>query len=146
MLPLPWLLASSLLLQVAPANAAEVLADGGKVTVRAERLPLTQLLDRMSRKTGMKVTYEGPRPSMIVSLDVDGMTEVAAVLKLMEGLGISYVLQTDATGERVDLLILSTTAGPGALVAAAEPSKYVDPPAEEPIEAYSHIPLDPAVL
>jgi hypothetical protein len=141
------LLAASLLLDAMPAprNAVEVIASGGRVTVRAERLPLSQLLDRIAQKTGMKVTYDGTRPSTLVSLDVEGVSEVEAILKLMEGLGISYVFKTDATGEAVDSLIVS---GPGAgtLVAAASPSGHVDPPPEEPVEEYGRIPLDPAVV
>lgn len=141
------LLAASLLLDAMPAprNAVEVVAAGGRVTVRAERLPLSQLLDRIAQKTGMKVTYEGARPSMPVSLDVEQVSEVEAILKVMEGLGLSYVFKTDASGEGVDSLIVSGT-GAGTLVAAASPSAHVDPPPEEPIEEYSRIPLDPAVV
>lgn len=146
MLPAPWFLALALLLDGrAPRNAVEVIASGGRVTVRAERLPLYQLLDRMAVATGMELTYDGARPSALVSVDVEDLSEVAATLKVMEGLGISYVLRTDATGEGVDRLIV---AGPdaGSLVAAVTPSAHVDPPYEPPIEAFNRVPLDPAVV
>ena len=126
-------------------NRTEVLASGGKVTVRAERLPLNHLLDRIATATGMRVTYEGTRPSNLVSMDVENLSEVAAVLKLMEGLGVSYLLQTDATGEGVDLLIVSGS-GAGSLVASNAPPAHVDSVADEIVPAYDHIPLDPAVL
>src|SRR5688572_30706380 len=122
---------------------AEVIASAGKVTVRAERMPVNQILDRMAQATGMKLTYEGTRPQALVSIDVENVTEVAALLKLMEGLGISYVLQTDATGERVASLIVPG-AGAGSVVAAN--SKTPPPPEpEETFPDYGHIPLDPAV-
>ena len=145
MAPLPWLLALALLVEGrAPRHGIEVVATGGRLTVRAERVPLTQLLERIAVATGMTITYEGNRPSTLVSLDVENMAEVGAVLKLMEGLGISYVLRTDQTGEGVDLLIV-TGPGAGPLMAAITPSAHVDPPPEAPIPAYNHVPLDPAV-
>jgi hypothetical protein len=144
--PLSWLLAVSLLLQVRlPENAVEVVSEGERISVKADRLPLSQLLDRIARKTGMTVTYEGTRPSMLVSLDVERVSEVEAVLKVMEGLGISYVLKTDATGEGVDLLIVSG-AGAGTLVAANQPAGHVESPPEEVVPAYNYVPLDPAVV
>jgi hypothetical protein len=127
------------------SNAVEVVASGGRITVRAERLPLHQLLDRIATATGMTVTYEGSRPTAPITFDVENLTEIDAILRLMEGLGISYVLRTDQTGEGVDLLII-TGAGAGPLLASVTPSQHVDPPFEEPVPAYNHVPLDPAVL
>ncbi len=145
MVPVPWLLALALVADGrVPRHGIEVVATGGRLTVRAERVPLTQLLDRIAAATGMTITYDGNRPSTNVSLDVEGMAEVGAVLKLMEGLGISYVLRTDQTGEGVDLLIV-TGPGAGPLMAAVTPSAHVDPPPEAPIPAYNHVPLDPMV-
>ena len=128
----------------APRAKAEVVASGGRMTVRAERMPVNQILDRMAQATGMKVTYEGTRPQTLVSIDVENVTEVAALLKLMEGLGISYVLQTDATGERVASLIV-----PGAGGSSSVARNGAAPPPPEPEEVYpeyAHIPLDPAAV
>ena len=128
---------------VAPRAKAEVLASGGKVSVRAERMPVNQILDRLARATGMKLTYEGTQPQSLVSIDVENVTEVAAVVRLMEGLGISYVLQTDVTGERVASLIVPGAVAGGSRVANAAPPP---PEPEEIYPAYDHIPLDPAVV
>lgn len=130
---------------VSRPNAAEVIASGSRITVRAERLPVYQLLDRIATATGMTVTYDGSRPTALVSFDVENLAEIDAILKLMEGLGVSYVLRTDQTGEGVDLLII-TGPGAGPLTASVTPSAHVDPPPEPPIPAYSHVPLDPAVV
>jgi hypothetical protein len=106
-------------------------------------MPLSQLLDRIAVATGMKITYEGVRPSSLVSLDVENLSEVAVVLKVMEGQGISYVLQTDAAGERVTSLIVPGTGAGGASVASNAPPP---PEPEEVVPPYNYIPLDPAVI
>ena len=145
MLTAAWLVLSLLL---PPGEARrydlDVRAVGGEVTIHARNLPLSKILDRLSTATGMVLTYEGSRPSTLVTLNVDGMSETEAVLRLMEGLGISYVLRTDASGHHVDLLIVSGS-GTGPVVAQSS-----QPPAdngyEEPVADYGHIPLDPAVL
>src|SRR5678815_2392631 len=104
MLTAAWLLVSLL---APPADARrpdfDVHAAGGAVTIHARNLPLSQILDRLSAATGMTLNYEGTRPSVAVSVDVENMSETEAVLHLMEGLGISYVYRTDASGQRVDL-------------------------------------------
>jgi hypothetical protein len=132
----------------APRARAEVIASAGKVTLRAERTPVNQILDRLARASGMKLTYEGTQPQSLVSIDVENVTEVAAVVRLMEGLGISYVLQTDATGERVaSLIVPGVVSGNGSRVAASATGAAPPPPEpEEIVPAYDHIPLDPAVI
>ena len=144
MLPVAWLLVA-VLVQAGEARLPdlEVRAAGGAVTVHARNRPLSQILDRLSSATGMDLNYEGTRPSALVTLSVDNVSQAEAVLRLMEGLGISYVLRTDPTGQRVDLLIVSG-AGAGTQVAASQA-----PPAdayEEPVGDYGTIPLDPAAL
>jgi hypothetical protein len=122
----------------------EVRASGGAVTIHVRNLPLSQILDRLAAATGMTLTYEGSHPSTPVSLNVDDIPESEAVVRLMEGLGVSYVFRTDPTGRRVDLLIMSPS-GAGSLVAAsAQPAQ--DRSEDEPVAEYGHIPLDPAAL
>ena len=84
------------------------------MTIEARNVPLAQVLDRLAEASGMKVTYEGERPSTAVTVSVKGLSEVAAVVQLMEGLGISYFIRTDDSGSGVDVLIIS-----GAAAAAA---------------------------
>jgi hypothetical protein len=122
----------------------EIRAAGGEVTIRAQNLPLSQILDRLSTATGMDLTYEGTRPTIPITVSVEGVSEAEAILKLMEGLGVSYVFRTDATGQHVDLLIVSGSGAGRMVAAAAQPS--APEPYEEPVADYGHIPLDPAVL
>lgn len=149
MLLLAWFLASALALQgdARPAEP-EIRAEGGEVTIHARNLPLSQILDRLSQATGMDLTYEGARPTTPVTVTVERLSEVDAIVKLMEGLGVSYVFRTDDTGQRVDLLIVSG-AGAGTLVAATQAASQQPAPVdtyEEPVADYAHIPLDPAVV
>ena len=147
MLIAAWLLVSLL---APPADARrpdfDVHAAGGAVTIHARNLPLSQILDRLSAATGMTLNYEGTRPSIPVSVDVENISETEAVLHLMEGLGISYVYRTDASGQRVDLLIVSGSGGGGTATASSSSSAPPEDAYEEPVADYAHIPLDPAVL
>jgi hypothetical protein len=140
-----WLLASALAVADDTRRPEpEIRAAGGAVTIRAQNLPLSQILDRLSTATGMDLTYEGARPTTPVTVSVEGVSEAEAILKLMEGLGVSYVFRTDATGQHVDLLIVSGSGAGRLVAAAAQPS--APEPYEEPVADYGHIPLDPAVL
>lgn len=142
-------MASALVVMADPLlPETQIRASDGAVTIHAQNLPLSQILDRLASATGMAVTYEGTRPSTPITMSVDGISETEAILKLMEGLGVSYVLRTDATGEQVDVLIVS---GAGAGRVASSSAQQKSEPSsseqyEEPVADYGHIPLDPAVV
>jgi len=99
----------------APANGLEVQAHEGHVTVRAQRVPLSKVLDRLAQQTGMKVVYESSPPSQPVSANFEGLQTRDAVVRLLEGQGLAYVFRTDASGRRVETLLVSGEAsgGPG---------------------------------
>src|SRR4051812_21826120 len=119
MLTAAWLLLG-VLAQAGDARRAdlEVRAASGTVTIHARNLPLSQILDRLAAATGMTLSYEGTRPSAPVTLSIDDVPESEAVVRLMEGLGVSYVFRTDPSGRHVDQLILSPS-GAGSLMAAS---------------------------
>ena len=143
MLSVAWLLASAL--SVADdirRPEPEIRAAGGEVTIRAQNLPLSQILDRLSTATGMALTYEGTRPTTPITVSVEGVSEAEAILKLMEGLGVSYVFRTDSTGQRVAPRSLSGS-GAATLVAAALRRHR---PYQSRCRLKGNIPLDSAVL
>ncbi len=97
-----------------PAGSLEVDARAGHVTLRANRVPLSRILDRLARETGMKVTYESSPPSLPVTATLDHLEPRDAITRLMEGLGVPYVFRTDVSGRRVETLIVSDSGPAGA--------------------------------
>jgi len=83
----------------------------GRVSLKVGAAPLSEVLDRLARQTGMKVIYDGAPPRTVVrSRQVEDVTPAEAVADVLEGLGVSYALRLDATGAKVDtLLVLSAT-------------------------------------
>jgi hypothetical protein len=91
----------------------------GRVSLKVGAAPLSEVLDRLARQTGMKVIYDGAPPRTLVrGRQIEDVTPAEALADVLEGLGVSYALRLDATGAKVDtLLVLSATksaAGPSA--------------------------------
>jgi hypothetical protein len=124
-----WLLASAL--QSLP-NDLDVRAQSGVVTIRAHAAPLSEVLDRLSRASGFKLVYEGPRPSLLVTTSLQELPEAEGVRRLLEGLGLNYALQTDTAGRRVVVLIVSgsvaPTPSPARAGSASANASFVRPP------------------
>jgi hypothetical protein len=99
--------------------AVEVRVAGQAVDVLASNAPLTEVLDRLSRQTQMKVVYEGTPPRQTVSLDLRGRTPVEAVVAALEGQGVNYAMSMDETGTRVQTLLVTGTAASSAPARAA---------------------------
>ena len=127
-----------------PASASDVsvrLTDG-RVDLSANAAPIADVLDRLSKQTGMKVVYEGPAPRQLVTLSLHGRSPAEAVLGLLEGQGLNYILIGDATGDRVQTLMMAgsapTTSRPTA--SGSSGSRTTSPPpasgpdADEPVE------------
>ena len=76
------------LAQAAGTNGLQIEVQGGRVTVRAEKVPLNRILDRLAQQTGMKVTYEASPPSQPVTATLESLPVRDAVVRLMEGLGV----------------------------------------------------------
>ena len=127
----------TLLLLAAGTASAEVVlrvADG-KVDVQATAAPLSDVLDRLARQTGMKVVYEGPVPRPLVSLSLERRTPVEALLGILEGLGLNYALQLDATGTRVQTLVMTGAASPSSSFRAPSAPAPVQRPVPPPVSA-----------
>jgi hypothetical protein len=90
--------------------AVDVRVSGQSVDVQASNAPLSEVLDRLSRQTQMKIVYDGTPPRQTVTLDLRGRTPVEAVVAALEGQGVNYALAMDPTGTRVETLLVSGTA------------------------------------
>jgi hypothetical protein len=95
----------------------EVRVAGDKVELRATAAPLSEVLDRLARQTGMKVTYDGPPPRARLNLTLSGVTPAQAVVSVLEGQGLNYAMRMDPTATRVESLML--VAGTGSAPAPA---------------------------
>jgi hypothetical protein len=102
-------LLSLVVLAAVPAAAAEisVKAANGHVDVTATTAPLAEILDRISRQTGMKIVYEGAPPRQLMTVSLLGRTPAEAVNALLEGQGLNYALIADATGTSVQTLLMT---------------------------------------
>ncbi len=101
-------------LAAVPAVAeVEVRAANGRVDVHATNSPVADILERLSRQTGMKVVYEGAPPRQLVTATLEGRTPAEAVLGVLEGLGLNYAMVMDPTGTNVQTLLMTGAAGPG---------------------------------
>jgi len=111
-----WWLGALLLVASGPPSGfadLDIQARNGLLTLRARAVPLTDVLQSLSRETGLKVVYEGPRPSHLVTASIVDLPEVEAVSQLFEGLGVNYAYKADTSGKRVELLIVSGTTTSG---------------------------------
>jgi hypothetical protein len=62
----------------------------------------------------MKVVYEGAPPRVLVNASIERRTAAQAVLSVLEGLGLNYAASLDATGTKVQMLMMSGAAPAGA--------------------------------
>jgi hypothetical protein len=95
------------------AAQTEVRRVGDTLDVRATAAPVSEVLDRIARETGMKVTYDGSPPRARVSVTLSGVTPAQAVLRVLEGQGLNYALRMDARAVRVEALLMVAGSGAG---------------------------------
>src|SRR5258706_8239930 len=130
-------LAACGLLLAASAFAGDVDVRGttaGRVSVHVNAAPLSEVLDRLARQTGMKVVYDGAPPRAVVrGRQVEDVTVADAVADVLEGLGVSYALRLDATGLKVDtLLVLGAGRGPSSSPSSSAATRPPVPPVRLP--------------
>jgi hypothetical protein len=93
------------------------------IEVKATGTPLPEVLERIARQTGMKVTYEGGTPRTRITTSLASVTPAQAVVSVMEGLGLNYLMGLDSTSTRVEtLLVVSPGSGSKPTVAAVRGS------------------------
>jgi hypothetical protein len=125
----------------AARSETRVLLDHGRVSIHAESAPLTEVLVRFAQATGAEVVYETARPRQLVSVVIEASSAAEAIARLLEGLGLNYVLRLDPTGQNVEMLVLTGSAGPPAAPAGANRAQR-SPAAPPPEETYEVPPGD----
>lgn len=122
-----------LVLAAAGALAAgiEVRRTGDRVSVRANAAPLSEVLERLSQETGMKVVWERNLGRPNVTAALESCTPAEAVLALMQGTGFNYALRMDPSGTRVEMLMIVGVPGPGPQPGVVRPRQVEDLPQED---------------
>jgi len=110
------------------AAQTEVRRVGDTLDVRATAAPVSEVLDRIARETGMKVTYDGSPPRARVSVTLTGVTPAQAVLRVLEGQGLNYALRMDARAVRVEALLMVAGSGSGSGAATGAPAPLPNRP------------------
>jgi hypothetical protein len=119
-----WGLLPALLLAGSASAEVQVHVANGRIDLKATGAPLSDVLDRLSKQTGMKVTYDGAPQRMPVNLTLADRTPAQTVLGVLDGLGLNYALRMDVSGTRVEALMIAGTA---AASAAAPPPAQATP-------------------
>ncbi len=118
----------------------------GRVVIRAARAPLAEVLKRFAEATGTEVVYEAARPRQLVSVAIEGGSAAEALVHLLEGQGLNYVLRLDPTGKIVEMLVVVGSPSPAPAPAGADRTPRGGPPAppapeqEQPEEPESEPP------
>jgi hypothetical protein len=119
-----------------------------RIDVRANGESISEVLDRIARQTGMKVTYEGGTPRARITRQVSGVTPAQAVVGVLDGQGLSYFMELDRTSTQVQTLLVvnSGAARQTASAGRRQPSALPvpDEPEDDGDEAESEAPGEEA--
>jgi len=117
---------ASVFLLLASSASAEVMVrvSGDRVDLRVTAAPLADVLDSLGRQTGMKVVYEGPPPRQTVTVTLENRSHAQAVVDLLDGQGLNYAVVANASGTRVETLLIAGTAGAGTSRGASSAPAY----------------------
>jgi hypothetical protein len=142
---LPLALLSLAAVTAAPAEL-NVSLRGDLMDIRSQGASVFEILNQISRQTGMQVVPDGAPPATPVSLVLEGRTPAEIVLSVLESAGVGYAAQLDRTGQKVTrvMLVRPGAAAPSAgtqtrpsvrPVPAARPEPPVREESPEPEEA-----------
>lgn len=126
----PLMLLSALVLFAPQTPPLQVTASDGRVTIRATRVPLFEILQELARKTGMEVVYESALPRQPITATLENLPDEDAIAKLLEGVPLSWGVKLSANRRRVERLVLADPSKRGGTV----PSPRVPADASYPSE------------
>ena len=134
-----FLLSALAIVLSAAVPRVEISAGQGRITIRADGAPLSEVLDELSRKAGIEVVYEGSRPRHPVTARITALPEEEAIAKLLEGVPVSWGLRRSANG-RVGTLVI---AGDPSRRPSAQPPRPSPSPARPRVPAAASYPSEP---
>jgi hypothetical protein len=101
-----WLWPALALLLPAVGPPVEVSEAQGRLTIRANGAPLSDVLAELARKAGIEVVYEAAPPRHPVTVNITGLPTEEAIAKLMERVPLSWGLKRNPSG-RVGTLVIA---------------------------------------
>jgi len=126
--------------QAAWAQPVDVTYRNGLVTIQCKDAPLSSVFERIEQTTGIELTLEDDVKSKRLSANLIDLPVSMAVSRLLEGVGVNYIVMMDPFDwGRVDKIFVGAGGGGGTARAAGPARGPVMP--EEPIEeAYEEVP------
>jgi hypothetical protein len=85
----------------------KVSLKAGRMDIVATRATVTEILDRVASVTGMKVIYDGPVPSKMITKSLPNRTPADAILGMLEGEGINFAVILNPAGTQVETLLVT---------------------------------------
>jgi hypothetical protein len=122
------LVSLGLVARVGGSSPIQIEIRGERVSIRAEKVPLVQVLNGVAWESKMKIVYDTEPPQNVVSVDLKNMLLREAITELLRGHGLVYIARMDPTGTRVDTLVLTN--------GAAGNVRITDQPVEQPPQDY----------
>jgi hypothetical protein len=134
--------AFSLLARTGQPAPISIQIRGERIDIQADNTPLVQILNGVAWEAKMKIVYDAPPPQDPVTVNIKNATLSQAITDLLHGHGLIYVAKMDASGSRVDTLVL-TSGNPGELHIEGEaPPPEPEVPVEMPQEYIPEMPQE----
>ncbi len=125
-----------------PAQPVEVTHLNGLVTIHCKDAALSSVFEKIEAATGIDLTLEDEVKSKKLSANLVGLPVSMAVSRLLEGVGVNYIVMMDPSDwERVDKIFVGAGGG-GSSRAAAGPVRTPMAPEEPVEEAFDEMPPD----
>lgn len=132
------------LLSVSPVSEAQpvqVTHRSGLVTIQCKDAPLFSVFEAIESETGIELTLEDDVKSKKLSANLVDVPVGMAVARLLEGVGVNYIVMMDPTDwARVDKIFVG--AGGGGPARAAGPVRGPVVPEEPVEEAFEEAPAE----
>jgi hypothetical protein len=120
------------------AQSVDVTYLNGLVTIQCKEAPLSNVFERIEQATGIELTLEDEVKSKRLSANLAGLPVSMAVSRLLEGVGVNYIVMMDPYDwERVAKIFVGAGGGGPARSAGPVREPVVT---EEPEETFEDVP------
>jgi hypothetical protein len=102
-----YVVAAAMLPCVCAADVQIKIRDG-RMAIEAANASVAEILDRVSKHTGMKVIYDGTPPAQTIKVSLTERSPADAVLGVLEGRGLSFAVIMNPAGTQIQTLLVST--------------------------------------